>query len=343
MTPQEKSVAPVVDEQPMHLQAPSVVPPGASVPIRIILLNENFRAIAMQPIFLTCEGGSFEWAAVLNESGEIEEVLHAPYTTAYINEVGEVEGEAEVTWHAPSTPGPVKITAWYFGPEEGQVYSQETTIWVSDDPNLHQVTLFCAPQWMVLGASEDEFVRVFVKVTDAQGNPVSGEIVGLQTTLGEFEERFVVNVDGWDRLITRRSPQISLTTDEFGKAEAILLPPSSPGIATITATTSNGQAKMTYVFSSIEGLHLTSDSYAAVGNEGALIIARLYNSYGEPIAGQVVTFQTTLGQLSSTQAVTDEKGEASVVLIGDGTEGTAVVTASALGYSDKIYVNVFAD
>lgn len=165
----------------------------------------------------------------------------------------------------------------------------------------------------------------------------------LQTTLGQFEQRFVVNEDGHDRLVVSRSSQISLVTNELGEAEALLVPPSSPGISTIIATTSDGQARTTYMFGSIEGLHLTSDSYAAVGDNGALIVAKLYNALGEPIVGQAVTFRTNLGQLSSTQAVTDENGEASVILTAGGDEGTAVVTASALGYSAKICVDVFSD
>mgnify|MGYP001626254587 CR=1 FL=1 len=331
----------VNSEQMLCLEAPSVVLTGATVPIKVTLLDENLRPIAMQPIVLTCESGSFESAVIFNEFGEIEQVLYDPQVTDFTNSLGEVE----VVWHAPSEAGLAKITAWYFGPEEGQVYSQETHVWVTEDPNLHQITIFCVPARMVLGdkEQEDKFVLLSIKVSDAHGNPISGETVYLQTTLGQFEQQFVVDEDGYGRLVVSRSSQISLVTHESGEVVAVLVPPPSPGIATITATTSNGQARTTYVFGSIEGLHLTSDSYAAVGDNGALIIAKLYNALGEPIVGQTVTFQTNLGQLSNIQAVTDENGEASVILTAGGDEGTAVVTASALGYSAKIYVDVFGD
>ncbi len=252
-------------------------------------------------------------------------------------------GEAEVIWHAPQTPGLARITAWYFGPEEGQVYSLETVVEVSDDPNLHRITLDCLPARMTLGtsehaienlgAAEDEFVRLFVQVNDPQGSPIAGETVHLQTTLGELGQYSVESVGGEDRLVLNKSAQFSLVTDEQGWGEVLLFPPSSPGIAVITAKTSRGQARLFYVFTLAEGLHLTSDSYVAVGDHGALIIARLYDASGQPIAGQTVTFQTTLGQLSSTQAITDENGEASVSLTSGGVEGTAIVTAFAMGYS----------
>jgi hypothetical protein len=88
-------------EQTFHLEAPSVVLTGATVPIKVTLLDENLRPIFMQPVVLTCEGGTFESAVVLNEFNEIEQVLYAPQVTVYTDGLGEVE----VVWHAPSEPG----------------------------------------------------------------------------------------------------------------------------------------------------------------------------------------------------------------------------------------------
>lgn len=338
--PQEEAVVSqetVLDlSQPLKcLQAPSSVAVGESVPIKALLLDENLRPIVLQPVLFTCDFGSFESSVLI--LGDSQITFYSEQVTIYTNGFG----EAEVFWRAPQTPGLAKVTVWYFGPEEGQVCSLEAMIEVSDAPDLHRVSLDCVPARMTLENSEDEFVQLFVEVTDRQGNPIAGEPVLLQTTLGELGQYVVENVDGEGKLLLKKSNPFLLVTDEDGREEVLLFPPPSPGIATITATTSNGQARVSYLFTSAEGLHLTSDSYAAVGDDGALIIARLYDASGKPIAGQVVTFQTTLGQLSATQAVTDENGEASVVLTGNGVEGTAVVTATALGYSAKIYVDVF--
>jgi hypothetical protein len=337
--PQEEAVVSqetVLDlSQPLKcLQAPPSVAVGESVPIKALLLDENLRPIVMQPVLFTCDSGSFEFPVLVDSQITYHSgAQFTGYTDGF--------GEAEVFWRAPQTPGLAKVTVWYFGPEEGQICSLEAMIEVSDDPDLHRVSLECVPARMTLENSEDEFVGLVVEVTDRQGSPIAGEPVLLQTTLGELGQYVVENVKGEGKLLLKKSNPFLLVTDEDGREEVLLFPPPSPGIATITATTSNGQARVFYLFTSAEGLHLTSDSYAAVGDDGALIIARLDDASGKPIAGQVVTFQTTLGQLSATQAVTDENGEAPVVLTGNGVEGTAVVTATALGYSARIYVDVF--
>jgi len=340
MLASEEAIA--LDQPLKFLQAPLTVTTGERVPITATLLDANLRPIVLQPIVFTCDSGSFEDAVLYTDDFSEPAIVFYSQTTTCLTDGF---GEATVFWHAPPTAGPAKITVWYFGPEEGQVYSLETTVEVSDDPNLHRITLDYTQRRMVLGDPEEEenCIRLFVQVTDRQGNPVRETTVHLQTTLGELGHYSVEDWGGEGHLVLYKGTQFSVVTDENGWAEVLLFPPASPGIAVITAITSHGQARLFCIFPSIEGLHLTSDSYAAVGQHGAQIIARLYDASGQPIVGQVVTFQTTLGQLSAHQAVTDENGEASVWLISDGTEGTAVVTASAAGYSAKIYVRVFND
>ncbi|MCS7192885.1 MAG: Ig-like domain-containing protein [Armatimonadetes bacterium] len=239
-----------------------------------------------------------------------------------------------------------------------------------ETPPSHQILIDYAPERMSIEASEDEFVSFSIRLLDQRGNPIVGETINLQTNLGQFRVEKVkpipVEVEKWveveeketsvfvpqkatviqDRIVVTYSQEVNLVTDNYGTARVALLPPDQPGVATIGVATievSTSQQEITlfYVFATLEGLHLTSDSFCAVGDYGAQIIARLYDAAGKPVSGQVVTFQTTLGQLSSLQATTDEKGEAVVTLFGTGVEGTAVVTASALGYTDKIYVDIF--
>jgi prepilin-type N-terminal cleavage/methylation domain-containing protein len=335
----------------LFLEVPSVVRPGERVEFALYLLNENLHLIRGYPIFLTCDGGNFISGFRRNDEGEEVEVWYSPQMEVTLSDGGLYGGKWE--WRAPSTPGWVRMTAQCVDPERGQVVSTETRIWVSDAPDQHMVEIplhydsayitsngfvltygvFCEPEYRTFHETE----TILVHLTDAQGNPVGGETVELQTTLGEFSQEFGLETG----TAVIRSQQVFLTTDEFGGAAVTFLPPTLPGIATITATTSRGQARITYVFPAVEGIHLRADSYhLARGGESTSLTAKLYDASGTPLGGRRVTFQTTRGQLSAREAITDEEGKASVTLTSDETEGVAVVTASAEGYSDWIFVQV---
>ncbi|MCL6623438.1 MAG: Ig-like domain-containing protein [Fimbriimonadales bacterium] len=342
----EKAKASRQSQIHLFLDAPSVVRPGERVEFVVFLLNENLHCIREYPIFLTCDGGNFISGVRHNDEGEEVEVWYSSQMEVALSDGGVYGGIWK--WRAPSTPGWVRMTAQYVDPEGGQVVSTETRIWVSDAPDQHFVEIPLVYDWayitsnglvLTYGVFCEAENRTFhdretilVRVTDAQGNPIGGETVELQTTLGEFET---------DTLGVR-SQQVSLTTDELGGEAAVtFFPPTRPGIATITATTSRGQAKITYVFPAVEGIHLKADSYRlARGGKSTSLTAKLYDASGNPLGGRRVTFQTTRGQLSAAEAITDEEGKASVTLTSGETEGVAVVTASAEGYSDWIFVRI---
>lgn len=330
-------------EEMLLLEVPRKVGVGQIVNLRALLLRRNGRPLQVQPVVFSANGGEFV-------SG----------SSAYTDNWGEVYAY----WKAPLTSGTFTLQVHYFGPE-GQAISGEAQVEVLETPPSHQILVDYAPTRMVLGASEDEFVSFSIRLVDQQGNPVAGGTVNLRTNLGQFRiekvESRPTEVERWveiegeetsvfvpqkvtvmqDTLVVTSSQEVNLVTDDYGSAWVALYPPDQPGVATINVSTSQQAITVFCVFTTPEGLHLTSDSFCAVGNDGAQIIARLYDAAGNPISGQVVTFHTTLGQLSSSQAITDENGEAVVTLFGSGTEGTAVVTASALGYTDKIYVDIF--
>lgn len=58
----------------------------------------------------------------------------------------------------------------------------------------------------------------------------------------------------------------------------------------------------------------------------------------QPLVGALVNFSTTLGTLSSTTAITDMNGYATVFLIADTQPGTAIVSASSGGYVRTVSV-----
>ena len=70
------------------------------------------------------------------------------------------------------------------------------------------------------------------------------------------------------------------------------------------------------------------------------ITATIIDSEGNPVPNQLVSFITTLGTLSSPLAVTDNYGNASVVLTAGNTPGGATITAEIPGMSDSTIVTI---
>ena len=145
--------------------------------------------------------------------------------------------------------------------------------------------------------------------------------------------------------------------------------PSDPGeVSPTTADTVNGQAQTTYtagttggtvtvratatvgtetvradVTISLQGatIELTAaPSVIEAGGAESLLTARVRYAGGSVVpVGTVVTFETTLGILSSGQAQTNTQGEATVTLTSSASSGTATVTASALDASQTVNVS----
>jgi hypothetical protein len=70
------------------------------------------------------------------------------------------------------------------------------------------------------------------------------------------------------------------------------------------------------------------------------ITATVIDSEGNPVPNQLISFTTTLGTLSSPLAVTDNNGNATVVLTAGNTPGGATVTAEIPGMSDSTIVTI---
>ena len=85
----------------------------------------------------------------------------------------------------------------------------------------------------------------------------------------------------------------------------------------------------------------TPNSLPADGTSAATLTATVLDASGNPVPGVQVTFDTTIGTLSPTTAVTDSSGQASVELTSS-QSGTAQVTASAAGIASAPVSVAFA-
>lgn len=90
---------------------------------------------------------------------------------------------------------------------------------------------------------------------------------------------------------------------------------------------------------SIEVGNSGTDQIVGDGNSRATIRATVKANDGSGIGGKTVEFSTTLGSFTSgTTKTTDENGVATIILRSEKALGTAVVTANASGFTDKVEV-----
>ncbi|MDO9264443.1 MAG: invasin domain 3-containing protein, partial [Desulfosalsimonadaceae bacterium] len=113
----------------------------------------------------------------------------------------------------------------------------------------------------------------------------------------------------------------------------------------ITAKVNNGVSKTVTVVVDEDAIIVGSinviagaTSIEADGKSSVAIRATVLDYNGQPAEGITVDFATTLGTLSSGQAITDQNGFAEVVLKAGTVWGTATVTADANGFKDQVDV-----
>lgn len=157
--------------------------------------------------------------------------------------------------------------------------------------------------------------------TTAGGTPVhNGTVVTFVTTLGRLE------------------PAEALT--EGGRARTRLIADGRSGIARITAF--SGSATETIEINigaaAAARVALTASPQSLPGTGGtATITARVEDDEGNGLGGVPLTFSTSQGSLSVTNAVTNDAGVATTQL---STSREAVVTASAGGATGEVTVTV---
>lgn len=167
-----------------------------------------------------------------------------------------------------------------------------------------------APAQLIADGSSTSEISVVVK--DANGNLAPNQVVSFTTTLGQLAAN-------------------SGNTDINGKVSVTLIAPTTVGNAIVTARTGSIDQAAPVAFIAGSPAYITTlitpTTLIADGASVAIVRAKVTDAYGNPIAGQVVHFTTSLGSISGS-AQTDANAEANVPLTASTTAGVAQVTAS---------------
>jgi PKD repeat protein len=150
-----------------------------------------------------------------------------------------------------------------------------------------------------------------VTVQDADGNPISGEVVRFSTTLGTIQNEVATNGQG-------------LATTTLKAATTI-------GIATVTATAGAVTQQTQVRFTAGPPATIVQSNRLVVVADGIStlpIAVTVLDAKGHRIAGQRVTFTTTSGAITAA-AMTNDQGVANAEFTAPATPGIATITATA--------------
>ncbi|MES2124412.1 MAG: Ig-like domain-containing protein [Gemmatimonadota bacterium] len=161
-----------------------------------------------------------------------------------------------------------------------------------------------------------------VKVTDEDGDPVSGATVSFTTssngTLGSS----------------------TATTDAQGMAQTTFVLGPAAGSQTVTASVNGVSTPVTFSFTAMVS---TASAISIVGGNNqsgavgtplaAALVVKVSDLLGNGVADATVNWSTTAGTLGSTTTTTNASGQAQTTLTLPATAGTATVTATLAGTS----------
>ena len=168
---------------------------------------------------------------------------------------------------------------------------------------------------------------VTAQVTDANGNPVAGAEVSFATTAGAIAPA-------------------TATTDANGEATATLTAGIAVGTATVTASTNgvSDSVDVTFVAGPAANVAVSAEptTLPADGSSTSTITAAVTDANGNPVAGQSVSFATTLGNVAPATGTTDANGMATATLTAASGPGTATVSATAGDASGSATVEFIA-
>jgi len=226
-------------------------------------------------------------------------------------------GKATATFTSPTNLGSATITATCGG------VSDSTSVSFIAGP-VAALNLTAKPS--NLSADGISISTIEAAVSDANGNPVSSELVNFSAVSGSISISLAV-------------------ADSSGIATIIYTAPDTVGggTDTITATSSNGTTDtvtITLVAPLVGSVSATAGSSEIVANgtSNTVITATVKDTANNNIPdGTVVTFSTTAGALSG--ATTTTSGKATVTLTSSTSLTSATITATVGGVSGNTSVN----
>lgn len=204
--------------------------------------------------------------------------------------------------------------------------SNATWVWSNGSPTPTTESVVATPTQVPADGSST--ATVTAKVTDQNGNPLSGVSVSFSTNLGALGTSTMV------------------TTDASGQATDTITS-TAVGTATVTASvagiSTGNTASVTFTTPSLPVPEIVTASPSIIpadGSTNSTITATVRDQNENPLPGVLVTFSTTLGTLGlPTTATTDSNGQATDT-ISSTAVGTATVTAGVAGISSGNKVSV---
>lgn len=243
---------------------------------------------------------------------------------ATVSATTDATGRATVSQLSPTQIGSAMITATTGG------YSADVALTFRAGPAAN-LTISASP----VSVAPNGTSNVLAQVTDANGNTVeAGRSVKFSASTGTF--------NGGGSLLVAK-------TVDNGIATATYKAPATGGTATLTATATpenvSASTSVTIDMNAIPvgGITVSAGptSIPADGTSTSTIRATVTGggtSGGAPLAGVSVSFTTNAGTLSSSTAVTDIYGIATVTLTSDHTKTTAQIFAASGGVSGSTSV-----
>ena len=189
------------------------------------------------------------------------------------------------------------------------------------------LSLVPSPQSLVAdGISQS---KILVKALDANGNEISDEVITLSMTSGAG------------------ALSTATVTTAAGGVEVVYTASTTVGVETVKAEATNGviaTVDISLVQAVVGSIVLTAKAQTLIagGTTSTEITALVNDTNGNPITSPtVVSFSTTAGLLSASNATTDD-GNASVNLISATRIGFATITATAGGAAASVVVTFIA-
>lgn len=249
----------------------------------------------------SADRGTIGASSITNASSQATVVLTAPTAT----------GAATVT--AKCAPARQAKSA---GGDPGKTAAID---FIADASSAHVIELAAGKTDAVANGADTVTLRAVV--VDRQGNRVgAGVTVNWSTSLGQL--------------------QTATTTDSKSETTAVLIAPTSTGVATVTAKAAGGDAgqvvSVTFMADAstarVATVAASKTSGLADGMDTVTFTATVADAKGNPVgAGVAVNWGASLGKLAATVSKTDAHSQASVVLTAPTAVGTASVNARAAG------------
>lgn len=180
-------------------------------------------------------------------------------------------------------------------------------------------------------------VTLFATIRDVGGNP----IVGAPVTFSAGSEPPPGSFSGG-------TPQSNVATTNGSGVATVIYRPEAVGQVTLHATAADGQgtvsATRTITVTSNTSIQISLSAAFIPGSSTATqsvyqVDATATSSGGTPLAGQTMTFATTLGSISPSTRTTSGAGNATTTLTAT-SSGNAVVSATVAGVTQSISVPI---